>query len=91
MEPRRDNIQIIDDSLVSDPPTQFIDTGFNDIPKEGEFQESKIGHSRDESRVSEIQPPALLLNDNQCEWDSMLELDITRDGIDPNDLEIIQK
>ena len=54
MEPRRDNIQIIDDSLVSDPPTQFIDTGFNDIPKEGEFQESKIGHIRDESRVSEI-------------------------------------
>ena len=54
MEPRRDNIQIIDDSLVSDPPTQFIDTRFNDIPKEAEFQESKIGHSRDESRVSEI-------------------------------------
>ena len=41
--------------------------------------------------MSEIQPPALLLQDNQCEWDSMLELDITRDKIDPTDLEMIQK
>ena len=58
------------------------------MPESSELQESKL-NSRDVSKVSEIQPPALLLQDNQCEWDSMLELDITRDGIDPTDLEMI--
>ena len=60
------------------------------MPESSELQESKV-NSRDVSKVSEIQPPALLLQDNQCEWDSMLELDITRDGIDPTDLEMIQR
>ena len=60
------------------------------MPEQSELQESK-SNSRDISKVSEIQPPALLLQDNQCEWDSMLELDITRDKIDPTDLEMIQK
>ena len=31
------------------------------------------------------------MQDNFCEWDSMLEADVTRDKIDPADLELIQK
>ena len=31
------------------------------------------------------------MQDNFCEWDSMLEADVTRDKIDPADLEQIQK
>ena len=29
------------------------------------------------------------MQDNFCEWDSMLEADVTRDKIDPADLELI--
>ena len=45
----------------------------------------------DISKISEIQPPAVLMQDGFCEWDSMLDADITRDKIDPHDLEVIQK
>ena len=45
----------------------------------------------DISKISDIQPPAGILPDGFCEWDSMLDADITRDKIDPHDLEVIQK
>jgi len=51
---------------------------------------SVLQSQREQKNDAEVIPPALLLNDNNCEWDSALE-DDTKSQIDERDISFFRR